>query len=960
MLSQIKQTKYNILLKEKMLPFFVPLIVSVAIWWNPNFLVPDTYYNIGDTVFSLAPSHYLKKISSSWISDEIGFSNLIPTIIPPYFIIFLLDYFSIPLWLINRLWLVIPTAMVGWSTYYLFRSVLNGRYAMVSGVIASIFSMLPPQISVIPLWYISLSGFALILGALIRGLNSSKVSWKYPILISFGVVFLLGNPRCFYLAMIAVFIYLVIYFYLDRSLLKTKIAFLSIACVVTLIANAFWLIPTIYYYISGNPSLEANLSGAAKAGGAQWDILRAYVNWSDPLWIIRLMTSGPLSTKDYIIQPFIYPFTFIMPFYAFASLFLVKNNKSFTSFKIITPLFLVFAFSLHFSATAKVYFYLFEHFPGFIILNSPNYWLFVLGVMYAILTGAATQVILSKIDGSEISFRLKNVFIMLLISSQIVLITVVYGGGVLIGCPQNSTGSDNHISATKTPKEYFELNNYLLQNAVDGNRLLNLPLVNDPYCRYTWFYIKPMPEIVASISPIPVLGLPQSPTPVKSVIISLKEENSSGTYRMLKSLGIQFILLHKDYYKEAVGFNPNDVHLYERHFAKSAYFKKVMDNKYFDLYKLIEESMPAVYLIPKAASNSAIVDNDAAGSEPSEHLLKLSGKNFIDLGNPQLLNFKEEFTISLWVYMSHDSVSPQGIFMKNAGTGDSSDNYGIMVSHNKVWFPLNFGKTTMAFNAGSVDRNNWYHLIVTLDKGNSEYILYINGMPVSIVQVRGGIIPSQSPVLIGSYGGFNPTHYFKGFITNVQVYGESLTYKEVQQLYFAGIQGKALKNLDLRGWWKLDKENVQGTIVRDLSGHSIHGVVKGEGCVYDSVPMPAISTGNGDDNMKTVSYIKESDTEYRLTQVEENDFYLVLNQAFHPLWKAFVGEREVAKHSPSEIGMNKWFVKNEKGKEIRIVFAPQKWFNIGLLISSIYCGIIIAVAVVLSLSRRLKSVSETL
>ena len=956
MLNQIKQTKYiNDFLQGEMLPFFIPLVLSVAIWWNPNFLVPDTYYNIGDTVFPLTPSHYLKILSSSWIMEGMGFPNLIPTIIPSYFFIYLLDMFSIPLWLINRLWLVIPTAMVGWSTYFLFLSVFNGQYAKVSGIIASIFSMLPPEISAIPLWYISLSGFSLTFGALIRGLNSDKLLWRYPVLISLGTVMLLGNPRCFYLTIIAVFIYLIIHFYLDRTLLKNKIAFLSISFILMLLANAFWIVPTIYYYLTGNPSLEANLSSEAKAGNEQLAILNSFVHSANPRHISRLMRVGAISTREYIKQPFIYPFTYIAPLYALASLFLVKRNKKFVAVKIITLLFLVFPISLHSSVTAKIYFFLFKHFPGFVILNSTIYWIFILSVIYAVLTGATTQVILSKVNESEISLRLKKVFIVFLVGSQIALITVVYGGGVLIGGPKDHVGAGNHIPAANVPKEYFELNNYLRQNAVDGNRLLNVPLVNDPYHQYTWFYIKPMPEIATSISPIPVLGLPQSPAPVKSVIISLKEENSSRIDRMVKRLGIQFILLHKDYYKESIGFNPKNVGLYVRHFAKSAHTEKVMDNEYFELYKRTEESMPAVYLIPKAESN-----NDASGIEPSAQLLKLSGKNFIDLGNPQLLNFKERFTISSWIYMNKDSFSPQGIFMKNAGTGDSNDNYGIMVSQNRVWFPLNLGKTTMAFNAGSVDKNNWYHLTVTFDKENNEYILYINGMPLSIVQVRGSIIPSNSPVLIGSYGGFNPTHYFKGFITNVQVYGELLDYSEVQKLYLSGIQGNALKNRDLRGWWKLDRENIQGTIVRDFSGHNLHGVVKGEGGTYDSVPMPAISADEGDDNMETVAYIKESDTKYRLTQVEENDFYLVLNQAFHPLWKVFVGAKEVAEHSPSEIGMNKWHIKGAKDKEITIVFATQKWFNIGLLISGIYCGIIITVAVVLGLSRRLKSVSKRL
>lgn len=943
MLSQIKETKYiNSILQGKILPFLIPLILSVAIWLNPNFLAPDTYYNIGDTVFPLSPAHYFQKISSSWVHDEIGFANLIPTILPSYFILSLLDSLLIPLWVINRLWLVIPTAMVGWSTYYLYSSMLKGRYAAVSGIITSIFSMLPPQISAIPLWYISLSGFSLTLGALIKGLNSSTMSWRYPALISVGSVLLLGNPRCFYLTIIAVFFYISIYFYLDRTLLKNKIVFLSITVITMLIANAFWLIPTFYYYISGNPSLEANLSSEAKGGGAQWDILRAYINWSNPLWISRLMTSGPLSTRDYIMQSFIYPFTFIMPLYAFTSLFFFKNNKSFISFKVITLLFLVFAFSLHFPATAGIYFYLFEHFPGFIILNSPNYWLFVLGVMYAVLTGATTQAILSKVDESEISLRLKNVFIFLLICSQIALITIVYGGGVLIGGPKGSLGSGNHIPAVKIPKEYFALSEYLIKNSSDGNRILNLPWSNDPYRMYTWFSIKPMPEIVHSISTIPVSGFWNSPIAVKSAIILLKE-NHANAIRSLNGLGVKFLVLHKDYKSVDGFFNPEDYTSYEGILNNSQYLEKIMDNLYFNLYLLKDKSAPSVYLLQQDIKKE---NRKQSNLQNNIELFKFTGENYINLGSPMLLNFTEKFTIAHWIYMDKNAITPQGIFTKNAGSGDITDNYFTMVQNNKVWFPINLGKQTIAYHGGAVDKNNWYHAAVVFNKEKSEYILYINGIPIAVNQTQGAIIPSASPVLIGAYGGNNPMHFFKGFIANVQIYSEPLTYDEIQSLYLSGIEGKAILNRGLRGWWKLSRENIEETNARDLSGNNLHGIINGRS-IYDSITGPAIYAGNINNEVATISYRKISDTEYKINPIDNDSFYLVLNQAFHPLWKAFVGEREVDEHSPSEIGMNKWHIKDAKDREITIIFTPQKWFNIGLLISCSFGIAIIPITVFL-------------
>lgn len=940
MLSQIKQAKYNILLKENILPFFVPLIVSIVIWWNPNFLVPDTYIDIGDTGFPLFPRSYLQKISSAWIHDELGFPNLNPSILLPYFIISLLDYFSIPFWLINRLWLVIPTAMVGWSTFYLYNSIFAGKYAAMAGLIAVIFSMLPTEYSIIPLWYISLSGFSLALAVLIRSLNNrDNFSWRYPVLAAIASILLIQNPRCLYLAVITIFLYLSIRFLYDREIYKIKaIRFFIISSIMIIFVNAYWAAPFLYYKISGNSAIDYALSSATSGKDIHREVLLAYKSWSHPSKIIRLTASG-FAGEPYIKQLFIYPFTFIMPLYAYASIFLAKGNKNFLPIKIITPLFIVFASSMHLGLTRKIYLYLWDNFPGFFVLNSPRYWLFVLGIFYAILTGATTQELLSKIDFSKylVSLRIKIIAKRSLIALLLILIGVVYGGGLLIGIsPQENVFGNkhiygNHISAAKIPKEYFELSDYLRLHSTDGDRIVNLPWSNDAYRVYKWFSASAMPEIIYSLSVIPVTGFWNSHIYVKSAVTLLKQ-NHANAISGFKGLGVKFIVLHKDYQRVEGLFNPEDYTSYEGILDNSQYLEKAMDNLYFNLYLIKDKSAPSVYLLQQGMKN----EGDKGITLPDKvELLKFNGENYIDLGNHELLKFKDRFTISHWVYMDKNTAAPQGIFTKNAGSGDINDNYFTMVQNNKVWFPINLGKQTIAYHGGAVDRNEWYHVAVVFDKGKSEYILYINEIPVAVNRTQGAIIPSASPVLIGAYGGNNPIHFFKGFITNIQIYGESLTYDEIQKLYLSGVEGEAIKNRGLRGWWKLDRRSIEEAVVKDLSGNNLQGIIKGQP-IYDSIIEPAIYASNINNDVATVTYRKISDTEYKINPIDNDSFYLVFNQAFHPLWKAFVGEMEVIEHSPTEIGMNKWLIKEAKNREITIIFSPQKWFNIGLLISSFF------------------------
>jgi len=46
--------------------------------------------------------------------------------------------------------------------------------------------------------------------------------------------------------------------------------------------------------------------------------------------------------------------------------------------------------------------------------------------------------------------------------------------------------------------------------------------------------------------------------------------------------------------------------------------------------------------------------------------------------------------------------------------------------------------------------------------------------------------------------------FFKGFISNVQVYNTSLTANQVQALYLRGMGGAPMKLQNIVGWWPLN------------------------------------------------------------------------------------------------------------------------------------------------------------
>ena len=105
-----------------------------------------------------------------------------------------------------------------------------------------------------------------------------------------------------------------------------------------------------------------------------------------------------------------------------------------------------------------------------------------------------------------------------------------------------------------------------------------------------------------------------------------------------------------------------------------------------------------------------------------------------------------------------------------------------------------------------------------------------------------------------------------------------------------------------------------------------------------------------------VNFVRISATSYEAGPFMQDSINLVLNQAYHPLWRCFVVEddKSVQSHRPTELGMNIWDLDHVKGKTIKIEFLPHKWINIGIIVSILSLGGV----VVLEILRRKKEHCE--
>ena len=183
--------------------------------------------------------------------------------------------------------------------------------------------------------------------------------------------------------------------------------------------------------------------------------------------------------------------------------------------------------------------------------------------------------------------------------------------------------------------------------------------------------------------------------------------------------------------------------------------------------------------------NGTLINNPIFDYENGGCILFDGTAQWVSLGTlPTGLRFTNNFTINIWLRFTNLAGS-QSIFSCNENAG-----YGIVANYtvpNRVqtrfWINNNFtptaGQLTSAFNTTS-----WFNITATFNGTN--VIFYRNGALIQSVSDPGIITyPSIQPVLIGA----NPTgastaqYYFKGRISQVQLYDRALSLQEIVQNY---------------------------------------------------------------------------------------------------------------------------------------------------------------------------------
>ncbi len=921
------------------LPIIAPVIVSFAIWWNPNFLTPGSYTNFGDILFPLNPSKYLDASYYTWISGSTA--NYWLAYRPIAFLVALPSYLDIPLWLLNRLYLLLPSAMIGWFTYYLYRSLFIEKYSRPAGVLASVFVMLTPVFLGNTQYDFALAGFLLVLGSLIRGLNTKTDWFKYVFLVVLGSLIMGGTPLISYLAIIICIPLLGFKFLIDRSLFNLRsLKFISCSFVVMLLVHMYWILPFVYFQMQQD--VIASVYEGYPSGFTGFSLLSQYSAnlWTGLSWIMRLTTSNPSSpTHPYYILPFITIIFFLIPIYAYSSLLIVKNRNLYPV-TIMALIVTFFGMAPYYDSTFKIYEFLWSHMPGFSILYVPLLWLVFLAVFYGILIGATTQGLLFWIDTSRFLERYGSkirrgsrifVFIALFLVIGASGYPVLIGIGPTEGVWGNRIFS-NHASSAKIPSAYYDLEAYLSSYTSKEDRVLNLPWPSGGYAAYTWWHDSNMPDVVAFLSPVPTIGTSLVPNKQENQILVAVNGNmgDAAAYQMT-NIGIKYIVVHKDYYPIEGIDMMTDPSNYLKTFADCDAFIEVMDNEYFTLYQL---------------NRDPLYPDVIASYRMDVSVLIFDGDDYVFIPNSESLSPSGSLTITAWVQPRVTDTN-QSVAMKWAGNNSYQDNYGLALDpDNNLVFAINFdGKDYIGHGGGTyvygpwhsihhytLEENNWYFATAVYESDSHRWTIYQNGVPVrsSIVNTSGNMSVSDTPFLIGA----RPVHksgadmFFQGLLHNVQVYNEPLSDLQIIELFQKGISGDAINDQGLVGWWLM--QGADESTIPDLSGQNNDGILMGTPeWRYVSVDTPV----SGIRQVQDYKFEMISPTEYRVSVDSTSPFYLFLDERFHPLWVAYIDGNEVTRHTVSDLGTNKWYIDKTGHVDIDLRFRPQIFADVGTLIS---------------------------
>lgn len=172
---------------------------------------------------------------------------------------------------------------------------------------------------------------------------------------------------------------------------------------------------------------------------------------------------------------------------------------------------------------------------------------------------------------------------------------------------------------------------------------------------------------------------------------------------------------------------------------------------------------------------------------------------YVDLGNPVILEPTTSLSVSAWVYRTGALVSFSGIVSCQKNASNEGGYILAGIATNSVRFYIDKagnGNWSFAQTDSALPLNQWTHLLGVWD--GATVLLYVNGVLQATTGVAGSI--GYAAVSQNAYIGRYATDNFPGLIDDVRVYNRALTAQDVYMLYLSDnkISNAVMRNVQFK------------------------------------------------------------------------------------------------------------------------------------------------------------------
>lgn len=163
------------------------------------------------------------------------------------------------------------------------------------------------------------------------------------------------------------------------------------------------------------------------------------------------------------------------------------------------------------------------------------------------------------------------------------------------------------------------------------------------------------------------------------------------------------------------------------------------------------------------------------------HAYAFATDDYINCGNSATLNPAYAMTIAMWVYRNGGAVSLM-IMARDVSGGRSWNYFNSDAAVTKLGTQV--GTTSYNTDASALPNTTWSHVVWTYQTNEPRQSVYVNGALAWTNTAPASIPSSTSETDIGrrAYSG-SPSYWF-GSLTDVRLYGATLTAEQVYNLWY--------------------------------------------------------------------------------------------------------------------------------------------------------------------------------